>query len=129
MPGENSSGSGIELDDFVRAYAATWASVDPANLKTLLPEPGHPLYVAVLREVVCADLRFRSDRGRPRPLEDYRNSFPELFSDLECAHVIAFEDYRLRRPGGRESDARRLRAQIRRGRYDHASPARDRGIR
>ena len=55
MPGETSSGSGKELDDFVRAYAATWASVDPANLKTLLPEPGHPLYVAVLREVVCAD--------------------------------------------------------------------------
>ena len=63
--GKHSSGSGKELDDFVRAYAAAWASVEPANLKAFLPEPGHPLYVAVLREVVCVDLGFRWDRGRP----------------------------------------------------------------
>ena len=71
-----------------------------ADLKAFLPEPGHPLYGSVLREVVRVDLELHWARGQPRPLEDYRSSFPELFSDRESLHAITFEEYRLRRQAG-----------------------------
>ena len=100
MPPADINSGGMELDDFVRAYEAAWASVERADLRAFLPGPDHPLYVSVMREVVRVDLQFRWDRGQPRPLEDYRSWFPELFSDRESLHAITFEDYRLRRQLG-----------------------------
>jgi eukaryotic-like serine/threonine-protein kinase len=91
---------GMELDDFVRAYEAAWACVERAELKAFLPERSHPLYRSVLREVVRVDLRFRWDRGQPIPLEEYRTSFPDIFSDREILHAITFEEYRLRSQRG-----------------------------
>ncbi len=96
----DSNPGGIELDDFVRAYEAAWACVERADLRAFLPKPDHPLYVSVLREVVRVDLDFRWERGQPRPLEEYRNWFPELFSDRESLQAITFEEYRLRRLAG-----------------------------
>ena len=100
MPPAHTGPGGMELDDFVRAYEAAWACVERADLKAFLPEPDHPLYSLVLCEVVRVDLRFRWDRGQPRSLEDYRTSFPEIFSDRESLHAITFEEYRLRRQRG-----------------------------
>ena len=94
------SPQGVELDDFIRAYEAAWACGEPVELKAFLPEPGHPLYGSVLREVVRVDLEYHWARGQPRPLEDYRSSFPELFCDRESLHAITFEEYRLRRQAG-----------------------------
>ena len=91
---------GMELDDFVRAYEAAWACVERAELKAFLPERSHPLYRSVLREVVRVDLRFRWDRGQPIPLEEYRTSFPDIFSDREILHAITFEEYCLRSQRG-----------------------------
>src|SRR5579863_4771737 len=90
----------MELDDFIRAYEAAWASGEPADLKAFLPEPGHLLYGSVLREMVRVDLELRWACRQPRPLEDYRVSFPELFDDRENLDAITFEDYRLRREQG-----------------------------
>jgi hypothetical protein len=59
MPPADTSSGGMELDDFVRAYEAAWACVERADLRAFLPEPGHPLYVSVLRAVVRVDLQFR----------------------------------------------------------------------
>ena len=91
---------GMELDDFIRAYEAAWDGGEPVDLKTFLPEPGHPLYGLLLRELVRVDLEYTWDRGRPRPLEDYQATFPELFRDRESLHAITFEEYRLRREAG-----------------------------
>jgi serine/threonine protein kinase/tetratricopeptide (TPR) repeat protein len=94
---------GMELDDFILAYEAAWARGEPVDLKSFLPEPAHALYGSVLRELVRVDLEYRWDRGQPRPLEDYRNSFPELFNDGESLHAITFEEYRLRREAGEKA--------------------------
>ncbi len=91
---------GVELDTFIRAYEAAWACGEPVNVKEFLPEPGHPLYGSVLREVVRADLEYHWAHGQPRPLEEYRSSFPELFCDRESLRAITFEEYRLRCQAG-----------------------------
>ena len=81
---------------------AAWEGGEPVDLKTFLPDPGHSLYGSVLRELVRVDLEYTWDRGRPRPLEHYRDSFPELFCDPESLRAIAFEEYRLRREAGEQ---------------------------
>src|SRR5262245_47225462 len=86
----------MELDDFIQAYEAAKARGERIELKTCLPDPSDPLYGSVLRELVRVDLEYNWDRGQPRPLEEYRNSFPELFRDLDSLGAIAFEEYRLR---------------------------------
>ncbi len=82
----------MELDDFIQAYEAALAQGERIDLRAFLPEPGHPLFVSVLRELIRIDLEFRWDCGQPRPLEEYRGSFPELFHDLESLHAITFEE-------------------------------------
>ena len=91
---------GVELDDYVLAFEVAWSRGEPVDLKEFLPEPGHSLYGSVLRELVRVDLEYRWDQGRRRPLEEYRDSFPELFRDPESLHAITFEEYRLRREAG-----------------------------
>jgi eukaryotic-like serine/threonine-protein kinase len=100
MPPTGSRPQEEELDDFIRAYEAAWDRGEPVDLRTFLPERGHSLYSSVLRELVRVDLEYTWDRGRPRPLEDYQASFPELFRDRESLHAITFEEYRLRREAG-----------------------------
>lgn len=119
---------GVELDTFIRAYEAAWACGEPVNVKEFLPEPGHPLYGSVLREVVRADLEYHWAHGQPRPLEEYRSSFPELFCDREslCDHLRGIPPAL---PGGRACDAGRIRESLRRGRDDLAEPAPGRGRR
>ena len=58
---------GMELDDFIRAYEAAWDCGERADLKAFLPEPGHPLYDSVLRELVRVDLEFRWVAVNPGP--------------------------------------------------------------
>ncbi len=88
---------GMELDDFIRAYEVAWGSGEGAELNAFLPDPEDPLYGSVLREIVRVDLELRWVHGEPKPLEDYRRSFPELFIDRESLHAITFEEYRVRR--------------------------------
>lgn len=91
---------GMELDDYILAFEMAWSRGEPVDLKEFLPEPGHSLYGPVLRELARVDLEYRWDHGRRRPLEDYRDSFPELFHDPESLHAFTFEEYRLRCEAG-----------------------------
>src|SRR5262245_22375983 len=93
---------GLELDDFILAFETAWTRGEPVDLKEFLPEPGHALYISVLRELIRVDLEYGWDRGRPKPLEDYWDSFPELLRDPESLHAITFEEYRLRCEAGEE---------------------------
>jgi eukaryotic-like serine/threonine-protein kinase len=93
----------VELDDFIREYEAAWARGDRVELTAFLPEAGHPLRRSVLRELVRIDLEYHWSSGQPRPLDDYRNSYPELFHDQESLDAIAFEEYRLRRQAGEDA--------------------------
>src|SRR5205085_5659837 len=89
-----------ELDDFIRAYEAAQARAGEADLTTFLPDPDHPLYRPVLRELVRVDLEYGWERGQPKRLSEYQGLFPELFRDPEGLEEIAFEEYRLRQQAG-----------------------------
>jgi tetratricopeptide (TPR) repeat protein len=89
-----------DIDPFVEAYERQQARDGHADLAAFLPPPRHPLYLAVLRELVRADLEYGWGRGRPRRVEDYLAAFPELRRDRDGLQAIAFEEYRLRRQAG-----------------------------
>jgi eukaryotic-like serine/threonine-protein kinase len=91
-------GSGV--DPFVDAYEEAQARAGHADLAAYLPDPDHPLYPAVLCELVRVDLEYGWMRGRPRRLEDYLAEFPALRHDPERLRQAAFEECRLRRQAG-----------------------------
>jgi hypothetical protein len=89
-----------ELDDFIQAFEVARAQVPQADLTAFLPSPDDPLYRRVLRELIRVDLEYGWERDRPKSLDEYRQSFPELFRDPESVQEIAFEEYRLRQQAG-----------------------------
>ncbi len=89
-----------ELDDRVAAYEAVSARDAEADLEEFLPARSHPLYRAVLRELVRVDLERGWSCGRPRPLREYQARFPELFERPADVREVAFEEYRLRCQAG-----------------------------
>jgi serine/threonine protein kinase/Tfp pilus assembly protein PilF len=95
-----------ELDQFVEAFELALERGDCAQPAAFLPEPGHPLYRDVLRELIRVDLEFSWQHGRKKLLEEYTASCPQAFSDPSVLHEIAFEEYRLRRLAGEEPDPR-----------------------
>src|SRR5262245_20897675 len=90
------AGSDADLADFLPARAAG----SDADLADFLPARDHPLYLAVLRELVRVDLELSWEGDAPRALADYRARFPELFVDRPTLAAVAFEEYRLRRAAG-----------------------------
>ena len=84
------------LDEFIAAYEVAKARDAAADWADFLPPRDHPLYSAVLRELVRIDLEAGWDEGRPRRLEDYQRRYPELTEDPQGFGEIAFEEYRLR---------------------------------
>jgi serine/threonine protein kinase/Flp pilus assembly protein TadD len=98
--GNNRAAASAQLDDFVAAFEAARGRGGRDDLAEFLPERGHPLYLEALRELVRVDLELGWEQGRPRPLEEYRRRFPELFADPDSLAAIAFEEYRLRRAAG-----------------------------
>jgi serine/threonine protein kinase/Flp pilus assembly protein TadD len=98
------------LDSFVEAFeqARRDRVADPSDFA---PGPGDPLRLPVLRELLRVDLEAGWAAGAPRPLDDYRAAFPDLFADPEAAADVAFEEYRQRLRAGqrpsREDYARR----------------------
>ena len=89
-----------ELEDLIAAFESAQARDPEADLADFLPEPCHPLYGAVLAELIRIDLEYGWQHGRPKPLEDYLQEFPDLAKDSEFWPQIAFEEYRLRRQAG-----------------------------
>ncbi len=85
-----------ELDQFIAAYEIAKARNPVADWTDFLPPRDHPLYQAVLCELVRIDLEAGWDEGQPRRLEDYQRRFPELSDDPDGFCAIAFEEYRLR---------------------------------
>ena len=83
------------VDPFVDAYEEAQARDGHADLAAFLPEPGHPLFEAVLCELVRVDLEYGWTRGRPVPLEDYLARFPSLRKQsCSCAAARRFRETR-----------------------------------
>jgi serine/threonine protein kinase/Tfp pilus assembly protein PilF len=100
----NAPPSRLGLDDFVEAFEAAQQRDGSADLADFLPAPHHAQYAAVLRELVCIDLDYGWERGRPTPLDEYRRRFPALFQDPAGLRAVVWEEYRQRRLAGEEPD-------------------------
>ncbi|HYV37835.1 MAG TPA: hypothetical protein VE988_19275, partial [Gemmataceae bacterium] len=83
--------AGMELDGFVAAFESARSADAQADLCAFLPEPNHPLYQEVLRELVRVDLELSWEHGRGNRLEGYQRRFPQLFETPEDLQAIAFE--------------------------------------
>jgi serine/threonine protein kinase/tetratricopeptide (TPR) repeat protein len=92
----------VEVDDFIEAYEVVQQRDGQAELSDFLPEPAHPLYRAVFRELVRVDLEYNWERGQPKVVEDYQGLFPQLLQDRELLQELAFEEYRLRQLVGED---------------------------
>src|SRR5947209_2617998 len=88
-----------ELDRRADAFEAALAGDPGADLAAHLPPFGHPLYKAVLAELVRIDLTRGWAAGRPRRLAEYADRFPAL-TDPSVIGGVAFEEYRQRRIRG-----------------------------
>ena len=88
------------VNPFVDAFEEAQSGNGPVDLADFLPEPGHPLFAAVLCELVHVDLEYGWMRGAPVPLEDYIARFPSLRDDATLFGLAAFEECRLRRQAG-----------------------------
>src|SRR5262245_9057325 len=71
------------VNDAVRRFEAARQSGTPSEIARFgdgLPEAGQ---LPVLRQLVKADMDYRSLLGEPIPIEEYRRRFPELKSFFE----------------------------------------------
>ena len=93
------------LDDYVLAFEDAFSKEQATPLHQFLPDRSHPIYKTVLKELIRVDMELRWGAGNPRPLQDYRGEFPELFQDAECLKEIAFEEYRLKVQAGETPSA------------------------
>jgi tetratricopeptide (TPR) repeat protein len=89
-----------DIDPFVAAYEESQARAGRAEVAAFLPEPCHPHFRSILRELIRVDLEYGWRGGQARPVEDYLAAFPELREDQAALQAIAFEEYRLRRQAG-----------------------------
>jgi len=90
----------LELDNYIAAFEAAAAARSALAIENFLPKPNHPLYDAVLREMIRVDLEFAWSRGIHRKLEDYQDRFPQLFANPSALRELLHEEFRLRRAAG-----------------------------
>jgi serine/threonine protein kinase/tetratricopeptide (TPR) repeat protein len=101
-----------EIDPFIEAFERSYATQGRADLTAFLPEPGHPHYLAVLRELVRADLEFNWTCGARRLAEDYVAAFPALRADPSALCAVAFEEYRQRQRAGEQPSPAEYRQRL-----------------
>jgi hypothetical protein len=86
----------------VAAFESAQARNATVDLADFLPPRDHPLFLAVLTELIRVDLEFGWDYSSPQRLDDYLARFPEAFRDQSAAEAIAFEECRLRKMAGKD---------------------------
>src|SRR5262245_29439121 len=88
-----------ELDRRVEAFESS-GERGPSAIMRFLPPRGVAGYLRVLCELVRIDLEHHRTHGDLRPLDAYRDDFPELFDDPACLRSLIADDRRLRRAAG-----------------------------
>src|SRR5579864_1745800 len=101
-----------EIDPFIEAFERSYATQGRADLAAFLPEPGHPHYLTVLRELVRADIEFAWTCGVRRRAEDYVAAFPALRMDPSALCAVAFEEYRQRQRAGEQPSPAEYRQRL-----------------
>ncbi len=89
-----------ELAHRVEAFELILDVHPNADLAPHLPAPGHPLYLAVLGELIRIDLERAWTGGRRKRVADYAARFPAVLTNSDLLAAIAFEEYRQRARAG-----------------------------
>jgi eukaryotic-like serine/threonine-protein kinase len=98
-----------ELDEFIQKFETARARDRSADLAAFLPQADHPLYRAVLAELIRVDMEYGWEHGLAKPLADYQRRFPEIAEDSAVWPQIGFEEYRQRRQAGDLASAEEYR--------------------
>lgn len=77
---------------------------NPGELSALLPPSSDPDYLWVLSDLVCDDLSQNWAHGNPRTLNDYCDTFPELFRNPSALRLVVDREYQLRKAAGANPD-------------------------
>ena len=85
-----------DLAHRVEAFERVLSVHPDADLAAHLPPPGHPLYLAVLGELIRIDLEHAWGRGRRKRVPDYTTRFPTVLANATLLAAVAFEEYRQR---------------------------------
>src|SRR5438270_10298806 len=109
MPADNGHTGATVLEHLIQSFEDAWqAGQHPEIDAHLPPDPGHRL--AVLPELVHADLEYRLKSGEAARVEQYLERFPELTADADAVVGLLAAEYTLRRraePGLTLDDYRR----------------------
>ena len=97
MPGINdrpiSSALRAQIEVCIEAFESAWQRAERPDLTAYLPAAA-PERVAVLVELIHADLEFRLKRGEAGRAEDYLARFPELDAEAAIDLIVAeFQQY------------------------------------
>jgi serine/threonine protein kinase/Flp pilus assembly protein TadD len=91
-----------ELAHRVDAFESAQAADPDADFAPFLPPAGHPLFPAVLGELIRVDQEHAWARGRPRRLSEYASRFPAVLEQPGLLRAVAFEEFRQRRRAGED---------------------------
>src|SRR5262249_58965330 len=87
-----------ELPRRGKAFAAALAEDPGADPGSFLPAEDHPLYLAILAELIRIDLARPGTRARR--LADYISRFPALLDNPAVLEAVALQEYVQRRAAG-----------------------------
>ncbi|MDY3561798.1 tetratricopeptide repeat protein [Gemmata sp. JC673] len=85
-----------ELAHRVEAFELALETDPRADFARQLPAVDHPLYLAVLGELVRVDLELAWARGRPKRVAEYTARFPAVLTNPALLAAVAFEEFRQR---------------------------------
>jgi len=80
----------------VEAFELVLEVSPDADLAHHLPPVEHPLYLAVLSELIRVDLEHAWNHGRRKRIADYTARFPTILTNPVMLEGVAFEEYRQR---------------------------------
>jgi len=113
------SGVWARCERLIMAFERAWQANDAPEIDDYLQIEG-PERLALLVELVHADLEFRLKEGEPARIETYLSRFPELAGDGHIVTELAAAEYELRR---RQQDSTTL------DEYQRRFPAYDEALR
>lgn len=89
---------------FGRSTSHSTLGRKPGELSAFLPPSSDPDYLWALSDLVCDDLSQNWAHGNPRTLNDYCDTFPELFRNPSALRPVVDREYQLRKAAGANPD-------------------------
>src|SRR5262245_49304916 len=100
-----------QLAHRVEAFEALRDVEPDADFALHLPPPNHPLYLAVLGELIRIDLERAWETGRRKRVAEYTARFPVVLTNPMLLSAITFEEYRQRVRTGEEVQPEEYRSE------------------